>query len=118
MTVWLLQSRPAGRRFSSRPPPVPRRCYNEWLFPPDGSNAFLEIFRHCCRTAIVACPEMRSEPVTWSKSDRAIYYRQDAARLRDMAEIETRSSIRDQLVRLSQEYCRIADGISRPLGEV
>jgi hypothetical protein len=60
---------------------------------------------------------MRSEPVTWSKSDRVVYYRQDAARLRNMAEAETHSSIREQLARLSREYCRIADRISRLLGK-
>ena len=37
---------------------------------------------------------MRSEPVTWSKSDRVVYYRQDAARLRNMAEAETRHAAR------------------------
>lgn len=61
------------------------------------------------------CPGMRSEPVTWSKTDRIVHYRQDAARLRSMAEAETRSSIREQLARLSREYYRIADGISRLL---
>jgi hypothetical protein len=60
---------------------------------------------------------MRSEPVTWSKTDRIVYYRQDAARLRHMAENESRSSIREQLVRLVREYCRIADRISRLLGK-
>ena len=61
------------------------------------------------------CPGMRSEPVTWSKTDRVVHYRQDAARLRSMAEAETRSSIREQLACLSREYYRIADGISRLL---
>src|ERR1700726_3254580 len=61
------------------------------------------------------CLGMRSEPVTWSQSDRIVYRRQDAARLRNMAEAETRSSIRDQLACLSRECCRIADGISRLL---
>jgi hypothetical protein len=61
------------------------------------------------------CPGMRSEPVTWSKTDRAVHYRQDAARLRSMAEAECRSSVREQLARLSREYYRIAEGISRLL---
>jgi hypothetical protein len=55
---------------------------------------------------------MHSEPVTWSKLERAVYYRQDAARLRDMAKRQTRPSIQDQLVRLSEEYRRIAAAIS------
>lgn len=55
---------------------------------------------------------MQREPITWSNSDRAVYYREDAARFRKMAENDDRPSIRDQLARLAQEYARIADALS------
>ena len=60
---------------------------------------------------------MRREPVTWSRSDRIVYYRRDATRLCNMAETETRSPVRDQLARLAQQYHRIADAISKAVRE-
>jgi len=60
---------------------------------------------------------MRREPVTWSRSDRIVYYRRDATRLSNMAETEPRSRVRDQLARLAQQYHRIADAISKAVHE-
>ena len=52
---------------------------------------------------------MPPEPITWSSSDRADYHRKDAARFLEMAETEVRPSIRDQLILLAQEFCRMAE---------
>ena len=60
---------------------------------------------------------MRREPVTWSRFDRIVHYRRDAARLNHMAEREPHSRIRNQLARLAQEYRRIADAISKAMRE-
>ena len=51
---------------------------------------------------------MKREPVTWSRRDRAAYYRLDAARFRMMAEAEARTDIRDRLVALACEYRQVA----------
>ena len=55
--------------------------------------------------------------LTWSKSERAIRYREDPTGFRTMAEIETCSGIRDVLMRLSEEYYWIADQLSRLTSE-
>jgi hypothetical protein len=51
---------------------------------------------------------MQSEPVTWSKRDRVTYYRLDAARFESVAEAQSRSEVRDQLVALARQYRELA----------
>jgi hypothetical protein len=51
---------------------------------------------------------MQSEPVTWSKRDRVIHYRLDAARFERVAEAQPRSDVRDRLVALARQYREVA----------
>jgi hypothetical protein len=51
---------------------------------------------------------MKREPVTWSRRDRAAYYRLDAARFGKMAEAEARADVRDRLVALACQYRQVA----------
>jgi hypothetical protein len=54
---------------------------------------------------------MQTEPATWSRRDRATFYRLDAARFRHMAAAEARAAIRDRLIVLAQDYQSVAKTI-------
>jgi hypothetical protein len=44
---------------------------------------------------------------SWPNRERAAHYREQAAKLREMAEAETREAMREQLLSLSTEYTRL-----------
>lgn len=46
---------------------------------------------------------------SWPNKDRAAHYREQAAKLREMAEAETAEAVRGQLLALSEQYARIAN---------
>jgi len=51
---------------------------------------------------------------SWPNRERAAHYREQASKLREMAEAETGEAMREQLLALANEYTRL---VSRLLAE-
>ena len=49
---------------------------------------------------------------SWPNKDRAAHYREQAAKLREMAEAETAVAVRQQLLTLANEYTRLVSRLS------
>ncbi|MBV9151659.1 MAG: hypothetical protein JO213_10015 [Alphaproteobacteria bacterium] len=56
---------------------------------------------------------MPREPATWSTRERAVYYRMDATRLREMAEAASCAAARELLVALARRYRQAASRIEK-----
>jgi hypothetical protein len=55
------------------------------------------------------------EPVrSWPNERRAAHYREQAEKLRDMAEAEPRGELRDQLLALAAQYSDMAANLATP----
>ena len=46
---------------------------------------------------------------SWPNKERAVHYRHQAAKLREMAKAETTAAMRERLLALSAQYARLVD---------
>ena len=51
---------------------------------------------------------------SWPNERRATHYREQAEKLRDMAEAEPRGELRDQLIALAAQYDEMAANLATP----
>ena len=49
-----------------------------------------------------------------ARTDRAVHYRQQAERFREMASTETQPRARDQLLEMAVKYRKLADDLASP----
>jgi len=54
-----------------------------------------------------------SQRVDWSKGDRATYYREQAGRFQQLADMEAQPHSRERLLEMAEQYTDLADRVAR-----